>query len=79
LEEQPINTTLTTLHATDVDSTISEYKIIGDNDNGNEYFEVGTFEKQININLQHKVCFAIMRMRAFMFIRKQKSLLVPDF
>ncbi len=40
LEEQPINTTLTTLHATDVDSTISVYKIIGDDDNGNKYFQI---------------------------------------
>lgn len=40
LEEQPINTILTTLHATDVDSTISEYKLIDGDDNGNEYFEI---------------------------------------
>lgn len=41
MEEQPINTILTTLHATDADSTISEYQLIdGPNDNGSEYFEI---------------------------------------
>jgi hypothetical protein len=34
-EEQPIGTILTTLQATDADSTISEYKI-----NDNKYFEI---------------------------------------
>jgi len=43
LEEQPINTILTTLHATDADSAISEYKLIAsvnDDDNGSEYFVI---------------------------------------
>lgn len=41
IEEQPINTILTTLHATDADSTIAEYQLIdGPDDNGNEYFEI---------------------------------------
>ena len=41
MEEQPVNTILATLHATDADSTISEYQLIdGNGDNGNEYFEI---------------------------------------
>lgn len=41
MEEQPINTILTTLHATDADSTIAEYQLIdGPDDNGNEFFEI---------------------------------------
>lgn len=41
MEEQPVNTILATLHATDADSTISEYQLIdGSSDNGNEYFEI---------------------------------------
>lgn len=41
MEEQPVNTILATLHATDADSTISEYQLIdGDGDNGSEYFEI---------------------------------------
>lgn len=41
IEEQPINTILTTLHATDADSTIAEYQLIdGPDDNGNEYFDI---------------------------------------
>ncbi|CRK91477.1 CLUMA_CG005143, isoform A [Clunio marinus] len=42
MEEQPLKTILTTLHATDADSTISEYKLINgsDGDNGSEYFEI---------------------------------------
>lgn len=41
MEEQPVNTILATLHATDADSTISEYQLIdGSGDNGNEYFEI---------------------------------------
>jgi hypothetical protein len=41
MEEQPKHTILTTLHATDADSTISEYQLIdGPDDNGNEYFEI---------------------------------------
>jgi hypothetical protein len=44
MEEQPVNTVLATLHATDADSTISEYQLIDGNsdaDNGsNEYFEI---------------------------------------
>lgn len=41
MEEQPINTILTTLHATDADSTIAEFQLIdGPADNGNEYFEI---------------------------------------
>lgn len=40
-EEQPVNTILATLHATDADSTISEYQLIdGNGDNGIEYFEI---------------------------------------
>ena len=39
LEEQPPSTILTTLHATDGDSTISEYHII-DGDDGKQYFEI---------------------------------------
>ena len=42
IEEQPVNTILTTLHATDADSTISEYQLIDadDGDNGSEFFEI---------------------------------------
>lgn len=41
MEEQPINTILTTLHATDADSTVAEFQLIdGPADNGNEYFEI---------------------------------------
>jgi hypothetical protein len=41
MEEQPVSTILTTLHATDADSTISEYQLIdGDGDNGGEFFEI---------------------------------------
>jgi hypothetical protein len=41
LEEQPVNTIVKTLHATDADSDISEYQLIdGSDDNGNEYFEI---------------------------------------
>lgn len=41
MEEQPTNTLLTTLHATDADSTIDQFQLIdGPDDNGNEYFEI---------------------------------------
>lgn len=42
IEEQPVLTILTTLHATDADSTISEYQLIDaeDDDNGSEFFEI---------------------------------------
>jgi hypothetical protein len=41
MEEQPVSTILTTLHATDADSTIAEYQLIdGDGDNGGEFFEI---------------------------------------
>lgn len=41
IEEQPVNTVLTTIHATDADSTISEYQIIDENgDNGSEFFDI---------------------------------------
>lgn len=52
LEEQPPSTILTTLHATDGDSTISEYKII-DGDDSNEYFEINNITGMyFNIFLQ---------------------------
>lgn len=42
IEEQPVNTILATMHATDADSTISEYQLIDANedDNGSEFFEI---------------------------------------
>lgn len=42
IEEQPVNTILATMHATDADSTISEYQLIDGNedDNGSEFFEI---------------------------------------
>jgi hypothetical protein len=42
IEEQPVNTILATMHATDADSTISEYQLIdaNDDDNGSEFFEI---------------------------------------
>jgi hypothetical protein len=42
IEEQPVHTILTTLHATDADSTISEYQLIDgdDDDNGSDFFEI---------------------------------------
>lgn len=41
-EEQPIHTILTTLHATDADSTIDAFQLIdgSPDENGNEYFEI---------------------------------------
>lgn len=41
IEEQPVHSILTTLHATDADSTIGEYQLVDDAaDNGNRYFEI---------------------------------------
>jgi hypothetical protein len=41
IEESPINSILTTLHATDADSTISEYQLVdGGDDSGSEFFEI---------------------------------------
>lgn len=42
IEEQPVNTILATMHATDADSTISEYQLIDadEDDNGSEFFEI---------------------------------------
>lgn len=42
IEEQSVNTILTTLHATDADSAIAEYQLIDvdKNDNGREFFDI---------------------------------------
>lgn len=42
IEEQPVNTVLATMYATDADSAISEYQLIDGNedDNGSEFFEI---------------------------------------
>lgn len=41
IEEQPVHSILTTLHATDADSTIGEYQLVDvPADNGNQYFEI---------------------------------------
>lgn len=57
IEEQPVNSILTTLHATDADSTIGEYQLVDDTaDNGNQYFEINNLTGK-----QQKVgfCFCI--------------------
>lgn len=52
IEEQPVNTILTTLHATDADSTISEYQLIDadDDDNGSEFFEINNVTGECKID-----------------------------
>lgn len=61
MEEQPVNTILATLHATDADSTISEYQLIDSNgDNGNEYFEINNVtgkQKHSTIYFIYLLCF----------------------
>lgn len=62
MEEQPINTILTTLHATDADSTIAEFQLIdGPADNGNEYFEIN--------NVTGKHCEHFLPLGRVLFIR----------
>lgn len=60
IEEQPVNTILTTLHATDADSTISEYQLIDadDDDNGSEFFEINNVTGECK-NAGHMLFFFI--------------------
>jgi hypothetical protein len=63
MEEQPVNTILATLHATDADSTISEYQLIDSSgDNGNEYFEIN------NVTGKQKHSFYFIYLCVFLYV-----------
>lgn len=64
IEEQPVNTILTTLHATDADSTISEYQLIDadDGDNGSEFFDINNVTGEcVNMLGYHKMLHHMMQ------------------
>lgn len=70
MEEQPIKTILTTLHATDADSTISEYQLIDDglDDNGSKYFEINNVTGKQNSDMNSLSMFYLFVL-AFIFLR----------